>query len=673
MKRDGHWHARINIDEKNEYPLNIPLSGRWQGRWRLEGAGRGQGNPLDIVQSVRSRIEAQRSLLERDLFPKVLARRVRPHHVVRSGPCETLWQDKLAGKPGDLLDLIQAESPHATEAKALAAGRSFIEAEAEARRQLAAELAPHAEAVCRRYLPGGVKRDGHWRVEHTVLRARDFAVSVQLSGPARGAWRTESGALNGDLLDLIHLRARYDTITGAMAAGRTIRDELIEAHREAQLELRREWDAHAATALRSGDDCFHTPGYRDLIQRTQDLDERGGLHAALKQRIAEHKAHETAYRPLMRHAADALDHADAREQLHNEQQPQPGGGHPVFNGQYPRWRREADALITKGQALLDTPDPAQLAETNLLGKVHQITQILERTIDKDRRYYHSHIETLKQLQLALRHEWDAHAARAHAAGAALFETPGYDPLIKRTQDLARELARLRDPSPLTFHAALKQRIDEHKAHETAYRPLMRHAAAAFIHAGKTHEQLRRDAPPPLGGGHPVFDEDQYPQWRREADALIAKGQALLNTPDPAQLAETSWLGKVHEITQMLERTIDEDRRYRRAHLENINAALLPHAEALCRRYLPDGVEQDGQWRARIDQGEHTCSVTVQLSGAERGAWKNETTGKQGASLLTVIHVGARHGTLAETLALAHKLEHELSRKITISQGYGMGL
>ena len=98
VKRDGHWHARINIDEKNEYPLNIPLSGRWQGRWRLEGAGRGQGNPLDIVQSVRSRIEAQRSLLERDLFPKVLARRVRPHHVVRSGACEALWQDKLAGK-----------------------------------------------------------------------------------------------------------------------------------------------------------------------------------------------------------------------------------------------------------------------------------------------------------------------------------------------------------------------------------------------------------------------------------------------------------------------------------------------------------------------------------------------------------------------------------------------
>ena len=56
-------------------------------------------------------------------------------------------------------------------------------------------------------------------------------------------------------------------------------------HREAQVELRREWDAHAATALSAGDDCFHTPGYRDLIERTQDLDERGGLHAELKTRM----------------------------------------------------------------------------------------------------------------------------------------------------------------------------------------------------------------------------------------------------------------------------------------------------------------------------------------------------------------------------------------------------
>ena len=40
----------------------------------------------------------------------------------------------------------------------MAEARAFLEGEYEARRQLAAALAPHAEAVCESYLPGGVKR-----------------------------------------------------------------------------------------------------------------------------------------------------------------------------------------------------------------------------------------------------------------------------------------------------------------------------------------------------------------------------------------------------------------------------------------------------------------------------------------------------------------------------------
>ena len=84
----------------------------------------------------------------------------------------------------------------------------------------------------------------------------------------------------------------------------------------------------------------------------------------------------------------------AREQLHNEQPPTSGGGHPVFNGQYPQWQREADALITKGQALLDTTsDPAQLAETSYWLDIIQAESPpnypntrAHRPIDKDRRY-----------------------------------------------------------------------------------------------------------------------------------------------------------------------------------------------------------------------------------------------------------------------------------------------
>ena len=41
-----------------------------------------------------------------DKFGNMIPRRVRPHHIVRSGSGEALWRDKLAGNPGDLLDII---------------------------------------------------------------------------------------------------------------------------------------------------------------------------------------------------------------------------------------------------------------------------------------------------------------------------------------------------------------------------------------------------------------------------------------------------------------------------------------------------------------------------------------------------------------------------------------
>ena len=144
VKRDGEWHARINIDGENEYPLNIPLWGLWRGRWTLEGAGREEDTLFGVA---RSQLDAQRSLLERDgRFPNALARR-RPHHFDSSGPAQEMWRDRLAGTAGDLLDIIQAGGRYATEAEALAGGRAFIEAEAEAQHRLNADLVPHTEAA----------------------------------------------------------------------------------------------------------------------------------------------------------------------------------------------------------------------------------------------------------------------------------------------------------------------------------------------------------------------------------------------------------------------------------------------------------------------------------------------------------------------------------------------
>ena len=298
-----------------------------------------------------------------------------------SGPERGTWTNETTGRQGDLLDFIRIKGKHENDlAAAMAAGSAFLEAEQEARRQLNARLAPHAEALCESYLPDGVKRqDGQWRTED---------LTVRLSGPLQGTWRNDITGRQGDLLDLIHIEGKHDNdMTGTMAAAHTF------LHGEAQAALRHDWKAHDERALAAGNPLYHTPEYHQLIQRTQDLVQAYAAlqdpHAFFKpqhleQRIAAHQAHLAASAPLRRHAAAARAHEQRRcEQLGL------GGAHPVFSGQYPQWRREAKALIAKGQQLLDTPDPAQAAETAWLSKVGKATTNLEQTVRSDKHFRQS--------------------------------------------------------------------------------------------------------------------------------------------------------------------------------------------------------------------------------------------------------------------------------------------
>ena len=207
---------------------------RHRGRWTLEGAGREEDTLFGVA---RSQLDAQRSLLERDgRLPNALARR-RPHHVDSSGPAQEMWRDRLAGNPGDLLDIIQAGGRYATEA--------------EAQHRLNADLVPHTEALCRRFLPKGVKRDGEWRAAHTLFDASDCSVSVQLSGLTRGAWKNATTGEQGErLLDLVHRTGEHLTITETMEAARALIERQAEAEREA--ELQREAQAQRVTGSRRG-------------------------------------------------------------------------------------------------------------------------------------------------------------------------------------------------------------------------------------------------------------------------------------------------------------------------------------------------------------------------------------------------------------------------------------
>ena len=280
---------------------------------------------------------------------------------------------------------------------------------------------------------------------------------------------------------------------------------------------------------------------------------------------------------------------------------------------------------------------------------------MTRTMEEAHTFLHG------EAQAALRHDWKAHDERALAAGNPLYHTPEYHQLIGRTQDLVQAYATLQDPHSFFKPQHLEQRIAAHQAHLEASAPLRRHADAARAHEQRRCEQLG------LGGAHPVFN-DQYPQWRREAEALIAKGQRLLDTPDPARLAETAWLGKVGKATKNLKKTVRGDKHFHQSR-QALNARLEPYTEALCRRYLPHGVKRDGQWRVSTVRGGEEHALTVQLSGAAKGTWEDKAADRRG-DLLDLIGRTAADGDIIQAMDAARAfLEAQLRQQHKMDQDH----
>ena len=170
----------------------------------------------------------------------------------------------------------------------------------------------------------------------------------------------------------------------------------------------------------------------------------------------------------------------------------------------------------------------------------------------------------------------------------------------------------------------------------------------------------------------------------EAKALIAKGQRLLDTPDPARLAETAWLSKVGKATTNLEKTVRDDNDLHQSR-QALNAKLEPYTEVICRHNLPHGVKRDGQWRVSTvrDGEEHT--LTVQLSGAAKGTWEDKAANRRG-DLLDIIRHTATDGDIIQAMDAArafleaqlrqqHKMaqDHEQKQTKHKSRGRGMSL
>lgn len=89
---------------------------------------------------------------------------------------------------------------------------------------LSRQLARHAEAVCRHYLPAG-HRDGRYWIVGDVHGSKGHSLYVRLNGPDRGKgaagkWADAATGEHGDLLDLIGAHCGHATLADTLAEAR---------------------------------------------------------------------------------------------------------------------------------------------------------------------------------------------------------------------------------------------------------------------------------------------------------------------------------------------------------------------------------------------------------------------------------------------------------------------
>ena len=86
--------------------------------------------------------------------------------------------------------------------------------------ELSHELARHAEAVCRHYLPRGTRQGRYW-ICGDVRGAAGRSLHVRLAPPGKpGNWTDEATGQHGDLLDLIREATRASELRDAMVEAR---------------------------------------------------------------------------------------------------------------------------------------------------------------------------------------------------------------------------------------------------------------------------------------------------------------------------------------------------------------------------------------------------------------------------------------------------------------------
>ena len=310
--------------------------------------------------------------------------------------------------------------------------------------------------------------------------------------------------------------------------------------------LHRDWTRLIERVRQTGEPLFYAKGYADIIPRIRAITKNPDIPAEIRAPMIEALENHQRDVSVRRYVEDYLGSAERHMDSHASLQriADSLGVRIVKVSDHLGWRQDADRLMKAAEAILadgETYGPhLDNMETGRVRVERELSRL--RHVIRDDGEYASKFktpgphsepvdtqDTVEQPEPttpawmpayeALRQDWNSLIEDARQAGIPLFYAKGYMDIVVRVQTIAET-----PDIPAKSRAPLIQVLENHQHYLSTRKQILEYPGEA---------QRHMDARAPL---HDVAADQEteltgikaYPEWRQEAERLMAAGEAILS-------------------------------------------------------------------------------------------------------------------------------------------------
>ena len=310
--------------------------------------------------------------------------------------------------------------------------------------------------------------------------------------------------------------------------------------------LQRDWAELIERVRQTGEPLLYTKGYADIVPRIEALAENVDIpaetRASMIEALENHQRDLTARRYVEDYIAAAERHMDMHASLQSVADRL--GVRIVQVSDHMGWRQEADRLMEAAETILGDVDTYGAHLDNMgtgHARVERELSRLRHVIRKDGEYAavgskpeprSEPADTREEVEQpepatpdwmpayeALRHDWNSLVEDVRQAGIPLFYAKGYMDIVTRVQTIAEN-----PDIPAKSRTPLIQMLENHQHYLSTRKQILDYPGEA---------QRHMDARASLQDAAAAQDIEltgvsAYPDWRQEAERLMAAGEAILS-------------------------------------------------------------------------------------------------------------------------------------------------